>query len=69
MKASLMRNIKCRDCFIFDSLLSDSLRNPVSLQESKGMKKNTYSSPHTKSSGPRPGRSIQAVILVQSNEK
>jgi len=27
------------------------------------------SSPQTKSSGPRPGRSIQAVILVQSNEK
>lgn len=30
---------------------------------------NTYSSPQTKPSGARPGRGIQAVILVQSNEK
>lgn len=71
MKTSLTINIKFNLVIVSfsASLLSDSLSNPVNLQESKGMKKNTYSSPQTKSSGPRPGRSIQAVILVQSNEK
>lgn len=69
-KKSLARSIKFNLVTVsFDRLLSEGLSKPVNLQESKGMKKNTYSSPQTKSSGPRPGRSIQAVILVQSNEK
>lgn len=69
-KKSLARSIKFNLVTVsFDRLLSEGLSKPINLQESKGMKKNTYSSPQTKSSGPRPGRSIQAVILVQSNEK